>query len=265
MRRIFASGIVVVVLIVGATTALAGSAKHRLDNDLISFTESARSGTNGPGGGGISGVACVSSLSTQPTSFVGNALLDCDSVGPHNETTIAVNPTNPANIVAASHTYLYNLDKQSAVALLRIFTEAYVSKDGGQSWTNVHPPHGSYRFLTDPALAFDADGHLYWSNVASHDSVAGAFSDVSVIVERSDDGGITWTDPVTVAKGNGPISNGGTNALFNDKDWITVDRGTSPYGGSGFGTSGRQGERKDGQTESPRFFLRSRDGGATRA
>ena len=120
MRRIFASGIVVVVLIVGATTALAGSAKHRLDNDLISFTESATSGTNGPGGGGISGVACVSSLSTQPTSFAGNALLDCDSVGPHNETTIAVNPTNASNIVAASHTYLYNLDKQSASALLRI-------------------------------------------------------------------------------------------------------------------------------------------------
>src|SRR2546423_12257809 len=190
MRRIFASGIVVVVLIVGATTALAGSAKHRLDNDLISFTESATSGTNGPGGGGISGVACVSSLSTQPTSFAGNALLDCDSVGPHNETTIAVNPTNASNIVAASHTDLHNLDKQSASALLRIFTEAYVSKDGGRSWTNVHPPHGSYRFLTDPALAFNADGtHLYWSNVASHDSVAGAFSDVTVIVGRWDGGG----------------------------------------------------------------------------
>src|SRR5439155_903300 len=203
------------------------------------------------------------SATTQPTSFAGNALLDCDSVGPHNETTIAVNPTNAANIVAASHTYLYNLDKQSAIALLRIFTEAYVSKDGGQSWTNVHPPHGSYRFLTDPALAFDGDGHLYWSNVASHDSVAGAFSDVSVIVERSDDGGITWNDPVTVAKGNGTISNGGSNVLFNDKDWIAVDRGTSRYRGSVYVTWARQQYRKDVQTESPIFFVRSRDGGAT--
>src|SRR5437763_5245459 len=209
MGRVFASGIVIAVLIVGATTALAGSAKERLDNDLISFTESAGSGTNGPGGGGISGVACTSSVTTQPASFAGNALLDCDSVGPHNETTIAVNPTNPANIVAASHTYLYNLDKQSALALLRIFTEAYVSKDGGQSWTNVHPPHGSYRFLTDPALAFGTDGHLYWSNVASQDSGAGAFSDVSVIVERSDYGEITWTGPETVPAGHGTNGNGG--------------------------------------------------------
>ena len=263
LRRVLASGIVIGALVVGATTALAGAAKQRLDNDLISFTESAGSGTNGPGGGGISGVACTSSLATQPASFAGNALLDCDSVGPHNETTIAVNPTNPANIVAASHTYLYNLDKQSALALLRIFTEAYVSKDGGQSWTNVHPPHGSYRFLTDPALAFDADGHLYWSNVASHDSVAGAFSDVGVIVERSDDGGITWTDPVTVAAGNGTISNGGSNVQFNDKDWIAVDRGTSGHRGSVYVTWARQEYRKDVQTESPIFFVRSRDGGAT--
>ena len=264
MQRILASGILTGLLIVGATTALAGSAKQRLDSDLISFTEStAGGGTNGPGGGGISGVACVTSLTAQPTSFAGNAMLDCDSVGPHNETTIAVNPTNAANIVAASHTYLFNLDKQSASALLRIFTEAYVSKDRGQSWTNVHPPHGSYRFLTDPALAFDADGRLYWSNVASHDSVAGAFSDVSVIVERSDDGGITWTDPVTVAKGNGTISNGGTNVLFNDKDWIAVDRGTSAHRGSVYVTWARQQYRQDVQTESPIFFVRSRDGGVT--
>ena len=263
MRRVLASGIVIGLLIVEATSAFAGSAKQRLDNDLISFTESAANGTNGPGGGGISGVACVSSQTTQPTSFAGNALLDCDSVGPHNETTIAVNPTDARNIVAASHTYLYNLEKQSAIALLRIFTEAYVSKDGGESWTNVHPPHGSYRFLTDPALAFDADGRLYWSNVASHDSVAGAFSDVSVIVERSDDGGITWTDPVTVAKGNGTVSNGGTNALFNDKDWIAVDRGTSAYRGSVYVTWARQEYRKDVQTESPIFFVSSRDGGLT--
>ena len=264
MRRILASGIVTGLLIVGATTALAGSAKERLDNDLISFAEkTGGGGTNGPGGGGISGVACASTQSSQPSSFAGNALLDCDSVGPHNETTLAVNPTNGANIVAASHTYLYNLDKQSALALLRIFTEAYVSKDGGQTWTNVHPPHGSYRFLTDPALAFDADGHLYWSNVASHDSVGGAFSDVSVIVERSDDGGISWTDPVTVAKGNGTISNGGSNVLFNDKDWIAVDRGASPYRGSVYITWARQQYRKDVQTESPIFFVRSRDGGVT--
>ena len=263
MRRVFALGIVLGLLIVGATTALAGSANARLDNELISFTENVSGGTNGPGGGGISGVACVSTRTAQPGSFAGNALLDCDSVGPHNETTIAVNPTNAANIVAASHTYLYNLDKQSALALLRIFTEAYVSKDGGRSWTNVHPPHGSYRFLTDPALAFDADGLLYWSNVASHDSVGGAFSDVSVIVERSDDGGITWTDPVTVAKGNGTVSNGGSNALFNDKDWIAVDRGTSPFRGSVYVTWARQQYRQDVQTESPIYFVRSRDRGVT--
>ncbi|HEX9267171.1 MAG TPA: sialidase family protein [Candidatus Limnocylindria bacterium] len=263
MRRVLASSIVIGFLIVGATTALAGSAKQRLDNELISFAEDATSGTNGPGGGGISGIACVSTQIGQPPSFAGNALLDCDSVGPHNETTIAVNPTNARNIVAASHTYLYNLDKKNAIALLRIFTEAYVSKDGGQSWTNVHPPHGSYRFLTDPALAFDADGHLYWSNVASHDSVAGAFSDVSVIVERSDDGGINWTDPVTVAKGNGTISNGGSNVQFNDKDWIAVDRGTSRYRGSVYVTWARQQYRQDVQTESPIFFVRSRDGGLT--
>src|SRR2546423_3617340 len=263
MRRIVASAIVIAFLIIGATTALAGSAKQRLDNDLISLTEDGTSGTNGPGGRRISGQACVSAQSGQPASFAGNALLDCDSVGPHNETTIAVNPTDAANIVAASHTYLYNLDKQSAISLLRIFTEAYVSKDGGQSWTNVHPPHGSYRFLTDPALAFDADGRLYWSNVASHDSVGGAFSDVSVIVERSDDGGITWTDPVTVAAGNGTISNGGAERPVHHKNTDRPRPGTETPRGSVYVTWARQQYRKDIQTESPIFFVRSRDGGAT--
>src|SRR5207253_11006338 len=92
---------------------------------------------------------------------------------------------------------------------------------------------------------------------------AGAFSDVGVIVERSDDGGITWTDPVTVAAGNGTISNGGSNVQFNDKDWIAVDRGTSGYRGSVYVTWARPQYRKDGQTESPVYFVRSRDGGAT--
>src|SRR5438045_8551182 len=125
MRRVFASGILIGFLVIGATTALADSAKHRLDNDLISFTEStAGSGTNGPGGGGISGVACTSSVTTQPASFAGNALLDCDSVGPHNETTIAVNPTNAAKTLPATPTSLHNRDNQSARRLRPTFTAA---------------------------------------------------------------------------------------------------------------------------------------------
>src|SRR5207302_8004760 len=63
--------------------------------------------------------------------------------------------------------------------------------------------------------------------------------------------------------GNGTISNGGLNAQFNDNDWLAVDRGTSRYRGSVYVTWARQQYRKDVQTESPIFFVRSRDGGVT--
>src|SRR2546423_13441596 len=87
MRRVFASGILIGFLVIGATTPLAGSAKERLDNDPASFTESAGGGTNGPGGRGISGAACTSPGATPSALSPGNPPLDSHSHGPHNETT----------------------------------------------------------------------------------------------------------------------------------------------------------------------------------
>ena len=264
MRRLVISSLAATCLLLSSTVALATSAANLSDIYSSAEQTNQKSGGNGPATGQIDGVvACSPSADPHIAQFAGNYLLDCDSAGPHNETTIAVNPTDSRNVVAASHSYLYDLDKNNALALLRVFTAAYVTRDGGATWTNVHPTHKSFRFLTDPALAFDGDGRLYWSNVATHDSVGGAYSDVSVIVERSDDGGISWTDPAVVAQGNGTVSNGGSHTLFNDKDWITVDRTNGAYRGSVYVTWARQQYEHDVQVESPIYFVRSRDEGAS--
>src|SRR5206468_2101703 len=50
------------------------------------------------------------------------------------------------------------------------------------------------------------------------------FTGPNVVAAHSDDGGRTWSKPVTVATGLGnPGSNG--VVIFNDKDYIAADRG----------------------------------------
>src|SRR3954469_16940985 len=59
------------------------------------------------GGLGVeSNFSCVTGTANQPGIFAGNFLLSCGPEVPHNETSIAVNPLNPNNIVGAFHTYV---------------------------------------------------------------------------------------------------------------------------------------------------------------
>ena len=138
---------------------------------------------------------------------------------PQNETTVAVNPTNPLNVVAGTNDYRVCCD---FTGLNDGTGWAYYSFDGGASWHNVQLPGltaetgGSGNFKRtdaagDPALAFGPDGTLYYANIV--------FSRVSfasgVAVSVSHDGGATWSDPNMVAF----IDAG---KYFNDKEWIAA-------------------------------------------
>jgi hypothetical protein len=113
---------------------------------------------------------------------------DFDRHGYESQAAVAVNPTNPANLVAA-----WIQDNFNAIVVGFSF-------EGGRTWTEVVPPTtkctpgGSplYGIALDPWLSFGPDGVVYLSL-----AVAGSgFQDTAEIVDTSLDGGRTWSKSV---------------------------------------------------------------------
>ncbi len=230
--------------------------------DFATFQETLRSGTGGPGFGTIAGIVCTNTTATQPAVFSGNFLLNCDGVGPHNEAAIAINPTNPNNIIAGSHSFL--LEQVGGTIVAHIIAAAYRTLNGGATWTNVHPPLSPYQFTGDPVLFFDATGRAYFVNLGDHEGQGFAFTNVSIIVQSSDDGGLNWTDPVTIAKGQGAVAARVQTVVFNDKPWGVADTSAaSSFMNNVYVTWTRFLFRNNQYVESPIFFSRSTDGGVT--
>ena len=152
-----------------------------------------------------------------PINTSGSSNKNCTA--PQNETTIAVNPTNPQNLVAGANDYrvccdFYGLNDGTGWA--------YYSFDGGHSWGNVQVPgltaetggkgvFAKFDAAGDPVMTFGPDGTVYYANLV--------FSRVSpasgVVVSKSTDGGVTWSAPAMVAFSN-------SANFFNDKEWIAA-------------------------------------------
>lgn len=169
---------------------------------------------------------------------------------PQNEQNIVVNPTNDLNIVTSSNDYRYEF---------RCY--AYVSMDGGDTWTNVKLPGWSGptgakgQFVKtgcggDPVLAFGRDGTLYFAALTYNlDKFPRQMSGVAV--SSSKDGGLTWTAPVMV-------SYNATGNFFYDKEWIAV----APDGTVNLTwTTFYQGPRGLSYIKSPIVMASSRNGG----
>jgi hypothetical protein len=132
------------------------------------------------------------------TSTAANVSTDCEpGVGIHNETAIAVNPTNPLNIIGSANDYQLKVSSGGSV-LETVFSRAHVTFDGGKTWTTYPVRFNGYKFTGDPSIAFDADGTAYLTTLAD-----GGNNTPDVVVSRSTDGGKTWSTPVLVAAGKG--------------------------------------------------------------
>ncbi len=197
----------------------------------------------------------VDAIVGDPVNNSGASNLGCRT--PQNETTIAVDPTNPRHLVSGSNDYRVCCD---FTALNDSTAWAYVSWDGGSTWTNVQVPgltaetggQGTFKKVDsagDPAMAFGPDGTVYYANIV--------FSRVSpasgVAVSVSHDGGLTWDAPNLVTYND-------TANFFNDKEWIAA------------GADGRvvvtwtrfdQGAQGAGYNESPIVAAYWRDSGQT--
>lgn len=157
----------------------------------------------------------------EPTQrFSRNVLVtfDIGRIPFQNEPSIAVNPTNPENVVVASHDY----DTFCLVA--------YNSIDGGGVWNGPFSTKPLHRddFCSDPVLAFDRPGRAFASylSIGTRIVAAGrliALATVSsVVISRSDDGGSTWGEPVIAARGDAVSTIDSITLIFPDKPWITI-------------------------------------------
>jgi hypothetical protein len=129
------------------------------------------------------------------------------------EPSIAINPANSNNIIAAWM-------KLSGFTLA--IGTSY-SNDGGSTWsTPVLIPHLYPGFtMADVSLTFSSTGAAYMSYIDLHPSQDSGF----VMMTKSFDGGATWSTPVKV------INSNETPDFPVDRPWIAVDNSGGTYGG----------------------------------
>lgn len=160
-----------------------------------------------------------SPICSTPTSSAANVNTDCEGVAPHNETAIAVNPTNGNNMIGSANDYQLGLSPGGGINETA-HSRAHVTFDGGQTWTTYPVDYASYAATGDPGLAFDAAGNAYLSTLGFVWSQgAGCCTNPDILVSHSGDGGQTWSKPSRVASGSGSFSSVGT---FNDKEAIAA-------------------------------------------
>ncbi len=174
--------------------------------------------------------------STTPPRYPSiDCLPDCNRLAgggprPANEVSIAVNPTDDDNIVAAANDYgTPNSDA---------WVGYYTSHDGGKSWNRSLVPgfrptsspfpqpcaNGQlpgqgicgFEGAGDPVLATDSSGNFYLAGIAFKRSMVSVGQTSSVFVAKSTDGGNTFPQVVIVATAISKVS-------FHDKEWIAVD------------------------------------------
>ncbi len=128
------------------------------------------------------------------------------------ELSVAINPVDPDNVVIVSLA-------AGPPGGPGITNYAYVSLDGGMSFTTVPQPNPDGRTQGDDAVTFDGRGRAYHSYI-SFDGIRverprKAWN--GIFVTRSDDGGVTWAPPVPV------VDHINTVKPFEDKPWLATD------------------------------------------
>jgi len=177
-----------------------------------------------------------------------------------NETTIAVSPWDPLNLVAGANDYRIVNTREGRNDGAGI---AYASFDGGRTWKDTVLPHLTFQTgatgalsdmdsAGDPVVAFGPQpGVVYYANLVFSRLNNGS----GMVVSVSHDGGASWGDPQIVHLDGVDASGNPTDtSIFNDKEWIAVDpiRGTVYLTWTQFG-----------DTDSPIVVASSNDEGRT--
>jgi len=152
-----------------------------------------------------------------------------------NEPTIAIDPTDSNILVSGANDYR----RSRFVTPASVWMGYYRSTDAGASWTNslipgfpgdsssaglASPVHG-LGGASDPVVAFDSSGNAYFSmiafNSAGFPDTPGPLQENGVFVAKYTNDGATYSFTSKVSFN--PASLG----IFDDKEWIAVDTGSS--------------------------------------
>jgi hypothetical protein len=178
--------------------------------------------TEAPVAGAIFGsgpaVKVGDAICSTPTQNTPNVNTDCEGTGPHNETSIAVDPTNALHMIAGANDYQLAINPGGHVTNA-IQSRAHVTTDGGHTWTTYPLDQTStYQATGDPAIAFDAVGNAYYATLGFR--FVGPFTaqNPDVVVHASADGGVNWNTR-RVAQGSG---NFGSVGDLLDKEYVAA-------------------------------------------
>jgi hypothetical protein len=197
------------------------------------------------------------SVCTSAVSFGTNVMANCDStVLPHNETAIAADPADARHLVGGVNDT--ELPPNGASGSAKSAAGYFTSFNGGKSWLNGQVPSGGFTQTSDPSVAFDTAGNVYFGTVAFDLGLGGVALGGAIQVNVSTDAGRTFGAPVVVERSTSPTT-------FEDKPYLAADdSGTSPFAGRVYVTWSRFHFADRAATqylESPIFFSASRDGG----
>lgn len=127
------------------------------------------------------------------------------------EPDVAIDPANAQIITAGFQQGRYNDGGSVDIGYA-------TSQDGGATWADGNLPKlttevgGPFDRASDISIAYGADGTGYAQTIAFNQNNPRS----TVTVQRSTDGGLTFSDPVLVVDDNDVN-------IFNDKNWIAVD------------------------------------------
>jgi len=177
----------------------------------------------------------------QAAAPFGGALVQVNQVsqGNQDETTIAINPTNPRNLVAGSITNETGTGQCAA----------YASMDRGKTWTHqVLPNATTFTAGGDPVVAFDANGTAYYLCMNLFGNTGGNPNGYTQYVWRSTDSGQSWVGPALAI---------GSASTTDDKGHLAVD----DHAGSSFSGNVYAVATRDPCGPGQLRFARSIDGG----
>jgi hypothetical protein len=128
------------------------------------------------------------------------------------EAWVAADPRDPLHLIG-----VWQQDRWSNGGASGLLTA--VTRDGGRTWTQAAAPFSvcsggdsQYVRASDPWVSIGPDGTAYQVGLSLTANTAGQ----AVLVSRSADGGLAWSDPVTLKFDQDPN-------FFNDKESITAD------------------------------------------
>jgi hypothetical protein len=204
-------------------------------------------------------------LASGPSPFAGctiGQMLPTSVVYPNTEVEpfVAVNPTNPNNIIGVFQQDRWNDGGARGLVASR-------STDGGTSWAESFAAFSAcaggtgpnaYERASDPWVTFDPAGNAYQISL----SVSDLQETSAILVSKSTNGGATWGPPTTLIRDTSGLH-------FNDKESITADPTRPGYVYAVWDRGTFPGEPRSPVSEAHSFayrgqaiFARTTDGGA---